>query len=94
MSRPTVITLQKIPVDCLLHIGTYLEDIGNSCTCDIDEITLAVTLNDYDMLEHYLQKYAPSDISRTVAKSGSLRALKWVVKKGCPMDETTCNAGL
>jgi hypothetical protein len=91
MSRPTMITLQKIPVDLLLHIGTYLKDI-DSYTRDIDGVTLAAILKDYEMLEHYLQKYAPSDISRTVAMAGSLKALKWVIKKGCPMNENTCRA--
>jgi hypothetical protein len=119
------ITLQTVPTDCLLHIGTFLKYPRSSKRNDIDGITLAATMNHHDMLEHYMQKHTPdripekvtpsgnrptfklldpgdlersrkeytlSDMSRKVVQSGNLKALKWVVKKGCPMDENTGNA--
>ena len=89
------ITLQTVPVDLLLHIGTFLEDTDESRRRDISGTTLAAILNDYEMLEHYMKKYTPSEdqyiITNEVAISGNLRALKWVTsKKGYPMDEWTC----
>jgi hypothetical protein len=79
------ITLQTVPVDLLLNVGTYL----NRFSDDINVITLAATLKDYDMLERYMEKHALSEVSAMVALSGKLKVLKWVIKKGCPMDKYT-----
>jgi hypothetical protein len=84
-----MITLQTVPVDLLLNIGTYLQDTHLSKSDNINEVTLAVTLKDYEMLEHYMKKHRPSDVIQMVALSGNLKVLKWVVKKGCPLDEST-----
>jgi hypothetical protein len=88
------ITLQILPVDLLLHIGTFLKNTDESRRRDISGITLAAILNDYEMLEHYMKKYTPSEdqyiITNEVAISGNLRALKWVIQKGYSMDERTC----
>ena len=83
-------TLQTIPVDCLLHIGTFLNAPSESRCDEIDEITLAGILNEHEMLQLYLQKHTPSQVSEKVALSGNLKALKWVIQKGCPMNENTC----
>jgi len=84
-----MITLQTVPVDLLLNIGTYLQGRSSEIV-DINRTTLAAILNDHDMLENHMQKYTPSNISVSVAISGNLKALKWVVKKGgCPMNEDT-----
>jgi len=87
-----MITLQTVPVDLLLNVGTYLKDIGDAQIDNINEITLAAILKDYEMLEHYMKKCNPSDVSEKVALSGNLRVLKWVIKKGCPMDKRICEA--
>ena len=91
-----MITLQTVPVELLLNVGTYLTDTQWSGINNIDEITLAATLKDYEMLEYYLNKYnyyyAPDRITEKVALSGNLKALKWVIKKGFPMSKYTCYA--
>jgi len=86
-----MITLQTVPVDLLLNVGTYLEDPAFSYSRDISEITLAATLNDHDMLEHYMKRNDGSQVTRFVAMSGNLKTLKWVTQKGCPIDEDTFN---
>jgi hypothetical protein len=95
-STSAMITLQTVPVDLLLNVGTYLTKTQWSARNNIDEITLAATLKDYEMMEYYVNKYndyyAPHRISVSVAMSGNLKALKWVVKKGFPMNENTCHA--
>jgi hypothetical protein len=80
-----MITLQTIPVDCLLHIGTFLRNRSFSRIDNIDEITLAAILNDHDMLEHYMNKHGKFHVTTGVALSGNLRALRWVILKGCPL---------
>ena len=88
-----MITLQTLPVDALLHIGTFLQNPSRYMRIrDIDEITLAAILNDREMLEHYLKKHRPFYISPKVALSGNFSALKWVIKLGYPMDDETCAA--
>jgi len=90
-----MITLQTIPVDCLLHVGTYFKNTDDSSIDDIDRITFAAILKDYEMLEHYVREhhtpnYYQSVVSQKVALSGNVIPLKWVIKQGCPMDEKTC----
>jgi hypothetical protein len=93
-SSTMIITLQTVPVDLLLNVGTYLESPPHTHSYNIHEITLAATLKDFEMLEYYMEKYkdSPYQISELVALSGNLKALKWVIKKGCPMDKDTCSA--
>ena len=92
MSRRTLITLRTVPVDCLLHIGTFLKSPSDSRLNDIDGITLAAILSEHDMLQHYMKRYNPSVITEKVALSGNLKALKFVIQEGCPMNERTCEA--
>jgi hypothetical protein len=87
MTRYTIpITLQTIPVDCLLHVGTYLGHYHPFHIGDIEDITLAAILNDREMLEHYMKRYDESQVSRKVARSGNLSALQWVIEKGCSIN--------
>jgi hypothetical protein len=89
----TMITLQTVPVDLLLNTGTYLNRPEDSLRNDINEITLAATLTDCEMMEHYMKRHTASDFISNVALSGNLKALRWVIGKGCPMDKwTSCYA--
>jgi hypothetical protein len=87
-STSSMITLHTVPVDLLLNVGTYLDEPDNSQIDDINEITFAATLNDYEMLEHYIKKYnykgGKGDISDMVARSGNMKVLKWVRSKDFP----------
>ena len=85
-----MITLKTAPVDMLVNVGLFLEFPSSSQRDDIDEITLAAILNDYEMLERYMEKHFSMHIHEMVTLSGSLKALKWIIKKGCPMNESTC----
>ena len=87
-----MITLQTIPVDCLLHVGTFLKSPRSSKRNDIDGITLAAILKDYEMLERYMKTQTPQCISEKVALSGNPKSLEWVVQKGCPLDHWTITA--
>ena len=81
-----MITLHRVPLDMLLNVGLFLEFPSSSRRDNIDEITLAAILNDYEMLERYMKKHSPDYIMEKVTLSGSLKALKWIIKKGCPMN--------
>jgi hypothetical protein len=39
------------------------------------------------MLKRYTIQHTPYGVSKMVAMSGNLRALKWAIKIGCPMNE-------
>jgi hypothetical protein len=85
-----MVKLQDLMVDILLTVGKFLKKVDDSSLDDVSEITFAALLNDLEMLEHYFQKYDKNTISKHVALSGNLKALKWVIsQRGCPMIEST-----
>jgi hypothetical protein len=59
-----MITLQTVPVDMLLNVGTYIQypSPSYSHNHDIDEIRLAAILNDYEMLERYTEKHTTMEM--------------------------------
>ena len=72
----TIITLQSIPTDCLLSVGAYLQRVRSSNVNDIDQITLAGILSNYDMLEHFLLRNGWHKLLVSVVLSGNTKAMK------------------
>ena len=93
------ITLTDLPTDLLLYIGEYFNpnpnfddesnDSGTIGTVH-DRIQFSGVLGNKDVLNFYLQHCDKTEICNSLARSGSLRALKWAYKQGCPLEANTC----
>jgi len=93
MKRKKSHTIQTIPLDLILNVGKFLEPTSSSSSTDINKVTLAAVLNNKDMLEQLMDTSEKGDISPSVALSGNLRILQWLIqRKKYPMNEDTCTA--
>lgn len=70
-------TLQLVPTDLLICVEKFMRNDTDVIANDIHEVTLAAMLDDYVMLEHYLQKYDKSTFNNYITHSGNRKAMNW-----------------
>ena len=94
-----MINMTDLPSDILIHIASFLpdsDDYDDDWYPETSErVTFAGVLNNYDMLEYYLQQRKDEEdkgyFMNSLARSGNIRAVQWARKQGIPIDEDTCN---